>query len=192
VAARISSARRVSTEMRRPWWVSRNWTGWPVRGCGTGLPGERCATIRSTRSRVSSSMGTIRSVSSLPSGTFNQAPELGTSCTQSSSRSSSSPMRIPVARSSSNASARSRLGEACSAADSRRSASGGRYRGSALGSLGTSRANTSLRPGASAQPHSLPATSISSMSTAVTTPKHVLLGGECRVADRNSFALQIL
>ena len=50
-------------------------------------------------------MGTIRSVSSLPSGIFSQAPEPGTSCTQSSSRSVSSPMRIPVARISSSASA---------------------------------------------------------------------------------------
>ena len=37
-------------------------------------------------------------MSSLPSGTFNQAPAPGTSCTQSSSRSHNSPMRIPVAR----------------------------------------------------------------------------------------------
>ena len=66
-------------------------------------------------------MGTIRSVSSLPSGIFSQAPEPGTSCTQSSSRSVSSPMRIPVARSSSSASARSRFGEASSAASSARS-----------------------------------------------------------------------
>ena len=48
---------------------------------------------------------------SLPSGTFSQAPAPGTSCTQSSSRSSSSPIRIPVARGSSSASARSRFGE---------------------------------------------------------------------------------
>ena len=55
------------------------------------------------------SSGTIRSVASLPSGTFSQAPWPSISCTQSSSRSRSSPMRSPVARVSSSASACSRV-----------------------------------------------------------------------------------
>ena len=39
-----------------------------VRGCGSGRPSDRVATIRSIRATVSSSSGTIRSVSSLPRG----------------------------------------------------------------------------------------------------------------------------
>ena len=117
--------------------------GRPVRGCGSGRPGVRRATIRSRTSRVSSSRGTIRSVSSLPSGTFSQAPWPAISCTQSSSRSSSSPMRSPVARVSSSASACSRasgLGpdaDRCSSATaSRRSASGGQVAGQRVRGVG--------------------------------------------------------
>ena len=61
---------------------------------------------------VSSSRGTIRSVSSLPSGTLSHAPLPGISCTQSSSRSSSSPIRSPQARAKSNASAARRKSDA--------------------------------------------------------------------------------
>ena len=68
-------------------------------------------------------MGTIRSVSSLPRGTLSQEPEPGRSMTESSSRSSSSPIRSPQARCSSSASAASRCGEASSASVRRRSAS---------------------------------------------------------------------
>ena len=75
--ARRSSSRRVSAETRRPWWVSRKSAIFPVRGWRSGRPGDRCVTIRSSRARVSSSIGTIRSVSSLPSGIFSQAPEPG-------------------------------------------------------------------------------------------------------------------
>ena len=131
--ARASSSRRAWAETRRPWWVRRKSTGAPVRGCGSGRPGVRRAAIRSRMARVSSSRGTIRSVASLPSGTFSQAPCPSISCTQSSCRSRSSPMRQPVARVSSRASACSRasgVGPAsdsrCRTASSRRSASGGR------------------------------------------------------------------
>ena len=98
--------------------------GRAVRGCGSGRPGERWATMRSISATVSSSRGTMRSVFSLPSGTFSHAPWPGISCTQSSSRSTSSPMRRPVARCSSSASAGSRSGQACSAWVRRRSRSG--------------------------------------------------------------------
>ena len=100
-------------------------------------------------------MGTMRSVSSLPSGTLSQGPSPGRSMTQSSSRSSSSPIRSPQARCSSNPSAASRRGEASRAAVSHRSASGGRKRGSGRGRRGMSEANSSRRVGASGQPHSL-------------------------------------
>ena len=78
----------------------------------------------------------MRSVPSLPSGTFSQAPCPSIWCTQSSSRSRSSPRRSPVARVSSSASACSRasgLGpdadSSSSATASRRSASGGQVAG---------------------------------------------------------------
>src|SRR5689334_8434902 len=76
-------------------------------GCGNGRPCDRIWVIRSINSTVCSSSGIIRSVSSLPSGTFSQVPCPGISCTQSSSRSSNSPIRSPQARCSSSADAAS-------------------------------------------------------------------------------------
>ena len=85
----------------------------------------------------------MRSVPSLPSGTFSQAPCPSIWCTQSSSRSRSSPRRSPVARVSSSASACSRasgLGpdaDRCSSATaSRRSASGRQVAGQRVRGVG--------------------------------------------------------
>ena len=120
-------------------------------------PGERRATIRSTRSRVSSSIGTIRSVSSLPSGTFSQAAVPGISCTQSSSRSSSSPMRSPQG-----ALQQQRVGGGQRVAGMPGQRRGepavgvdGQVAGQRRGESGCRRAKTSLRGGASGQPHSV-------------------------------------
>lgn len=82
--------------------------GAPVRGWIMGRPAERVVVMRSTRVRTLSSTGIMRSELSLPRGTLSQDPCPGISWMQSSSRSSSSPMRSPHARCTSSASAASR------------------------------------------------------------------------------------
>jgi len=120
-----------------------------------GRPGERVAVMRSTRVRTSSSRGTMRSESSLPSGTLSQDPCPGISWMQSSSRSSNSPIRSPQARCTNSASAASRKHEPDSAAVSFRSASTGRYRGRKRCERGRSVRKISRRGGASSHPHSV-------------------------------------
>src|SRR5665648_426334 len=85
-----------------------------------------------------------------------QDPWPSISWTQSSSRSSSSPIRSPQARCRRSARAASSLpGFAVRAAVRRRSVSSGRYRGRTRGSLGMSSRKVTLRRGASCQSHSV-------------------------------------
>src|SRR5262249_32290961 len=80
--------------------------------------------------------GTVRSVASLPRGTFSQLPWLAESQMQSSSRSSSSPSRMPVPRSTVSPVRANGSASSLMAAIRSRSASGGRARGSGLASRG--------------------------------------------------------
>ena len=101
----------------------------------------------------SGSRGTMRSVPSLPTGTLSQVPCAPKSTRQSSSRSNSSPMRIPVARSTmiavrAKASSRLRDGGHQVAVDV-----GWQGSGSGSGRRGRSARNSSRRAGWLAQPH---------------------------------------
>ena len=102
---------------------------------------------------MSASSGTMRSVPSLPTGTRSQVPWSPKSTMQSSSRSSSSPTRIPVARSSRCRYARVVI-EVATAAITARSTSGVSARGIASGMRGRSARKISRRGGAVGQPQS--------------------------------------
>lgn len=139
---------------RRPRSQNTKSAGWPSGGCGRDRCGPRCCVHSSNSSMVSGSRGTIRSVPSFPSGTRSQVPRDPKSTMQSSSRSRSSPTRMPVARSSPMPTRANRSSRRATAAMTLRSTSGANARGIASGIRGMSPANTSRRCGAVGQPHS--------------------------------------
>jgi hypothetical protein len=134
--------------------VRRTGSRWVARRVGEAAPdgGPRRAIQASRAASVSASRGTMRSVSSLPSGTRSQLPWLGVSHRQSSSRSSSSPMRSPVPRSISRPHRTNRSSRVRTAPIRARSMSGGRARGRGRGSLPVSEGSSSRPGGRSAQP----------------------------------------
>ncbi len=97
--AASSGARRIrAAAIRRPPVTKRKSACRGCRGVQQGAVLTRVANHSRSAARVGSSSGTTRSVSSLPSGTLIQVPWRGRSHKQSSSRSTNSPMRIPVPR----------------------------------------------------------------------------------------------